>query len=199
MIQWKKCRGFTRKSCVLQFSLNRVNLISCFANNVHNECFTCLLWMCQQDWLKTQTLHYNGNSSIVLIIRSLINSNLPKKVPTIKTAKEQIIPGRFVWSDWWKKSLLWQPNSLFPHHAVNDHQKCRDEAIGCRGASLTADEGYVKDTYSASLENRWCYDSCASPLQRLFSTNVHLGSQLVVTSASACWEEASQWENLDHQ
>lgn len=57
-----------------------------------------------------------------------------------------------------------------------------------QGASLTGDEGYVKDTYSASLgagENRWCYDSRAS-LQRLFSTNVHLGGQLAVTSASAC-------------
>lgn len=71
----------------------------------------------------------------------------------------------------------------------------------CKGASLTGDEGYMKDTYSASLgtgENRWCYDSRAS-LQRLFSTNVHLGGQLAVTSASACWEGASQWENLGHQ
>lgn len=71
----------------------------------------------------------------------------------------------------------------------------------CKGASLTGDEGYMKDTYSASLgtgENRWCYDSRAS-LQRLFSTNVHLGCQLAVTSASACWEGASQWENLGHQ
>lgn len=71
----------------------------------------------------------------------------------------------------------------------------------CHGASLTGDEGYMKDTYSASLgtgENRWCYDSRAS-LQRLFSTNVHLGGQLAVTSASACWEGASQWENLGHQ
>lgn len=59
---------------------------------------------------------------------------------------------------------------------------------GSAKAPLTGDEGYVKDTYSASLgagENRWCYDSRAS-LQRLFSTNVHLGGQLAVTSASAC-------------
>lgn len=61
----------------------------------------------------------------------------------------------------------------------------------CEGATQTGDEGYMKDTYSASLgsgENRWCYDSSAS-LQRLFSTNVHLSGQLAVTSASACGEE----------
>lgn len=61
----------------------------------------------------------------------------------------------------------------------------------CEGATQTGDEGYMKDTYSASLgsgENRWCYDSSVS-LQRFFSTNVHLSGQLAVTSASACGEE----------
>lgn len=62
---------------------------------------------------------------------------------------------------------------------------------GVKARLPTGDEGYMKDTYSASLgsgENRWCYDSSAS-LQRLFSTNVHLSGQLAVTSASACGEE----------
>lgn len=171
------------------------------------QCFICLLWIFEQwkTWLKTQTLYYPDKSSIDSTNWYLFNSK-PQKYCQLLNAKTTNHPWRLHFRTLSSGSILltvcfpscckWSQRVLRRGHWMRRGWRGK-----CKGASLTGDEGYMKDTYSASLgtgENRWCYDSRAS-LQRLFSTNVHLGGQLAVTSASACWEGASQWENLDHQ
>ncbi len=49
-------------------------------------------------------------------------------------------------------------------------------------------DGQINSAFLGPGENRWCYN-ISTALKRLPCTNVHLSSQLAVTTASACREE----------